>query len=240
MLLYIIRHADPIYSPDSLTEKGHLQAKALAKRLKNSGISRIYCSPMVRTKQTAQPLCDALGIKPVILDFTAESLAQESFFVKFEEENRTGWVFHQQTTNYKNNDTISLPTEASFDIEAFKDFDTNKFKEGYKRIEEESDNFLKSLGYERDGSLYKIINPNEERVAVFCHQGFGLTWLSHLLRIPPHIFWASFNIAHSSVTILSFPNYENKLTTPKCLQVADLSHLYGEALPYTYDNELML
>ena len=31
MLLYIVRHGDPIYNPDSLTPKGHLQAKALAK-----------------------------------------------------------------------------------------------------------------------------------------------------------------------------------------------------------------
>ena len=33
MLLYIIRHADPIYNPDTLTTKGKLQASALAKRL---------------------------------------------------------------------------------------------------------------------------------------------------------------------------------------------------------------
>ena len=32
MLLFIVRHGDPIYNPDSLTPKGHLQAQALAKR----------------------------------------------------------------------------------------------------------------------------------------------------------------------------------------------------------------
>ena len=32
MLLYVIRHGDPIYDPDSLTELGHEQARALAKR----------------------------------------------------------------------------------------------------------------------------------------------------------------------------------------------------------------
>ena len=33
MLLYIVRHGDPIYNPDSLTERGKLQAAALGKRL---------------------------------------------------------------------------------------------------------------------------------------------------------------------------------------------------------------
>ena len=32
MILYIVRHGDPIYDPDSLTPLGHEQAKAVAKR----------------------------------------------------------------------------------------------------------------------------------------------------------------------------------------------------------------
>ena len=39
MLLYILRHGDPIYDPDSLTEKGHLQAQALALQTISQGTS---------------------------------------------------------------------------------------------------------------------------------------------------------------------------------------------------------
>ena len=54
MLLYIIRHGDPIYAPDSLTPKGHLQAAALAKRLAVHGLDKIFASPLVRAQQTAK------------------------------------------------------------------------------------------------------------------------------------------------------------------------------------------
>ncbi|MBQ1206574.1 MAG: histidine phosphatase family protein, partial [Clostridia bacterium] len=55
MLLYVIRHGDPIYNPDSLTEKGKRQAEALARRLAVNGLDKIYSSPLVRAQQTAQP-----------------------------------------------------------------------------------------------------------------------------------------------------------------------------------------
>ena len=41
MLLYIIRHGDPCYNPDSLTEKGKRQAEALARRLAVNGLDKI-------------------------------------------------------------------------------------------------------------------------------------------------------------------------------------------------------
>ena len=36
MLLYVVRHGDPIDEIDTLTERGRRQAEALGKRLKNS------------------------------------------------------------------------------------------------------------------------------------------------------------------------------------------------------------
>ncbi len=44
MLLYYIRHGDPIYNPDSLTLLGHRQAEAVAKRLSVHVIDEIYAS----------------------------------------------------------------------------------------------------------------------------------------------------------------------------------------------------
>ncbi len=47
---------------NGLTEKGKAQAKASAERLTHSGITKIYASPLLRAKQTAQIAADALGI----------------------------------------------------------------------------------------------------------------------------------------------------------------------------------
>ena len=47
---------------------GHRQAKRLAKFLDDRPFDRIYCSPMVRVRQTAEPLLDALGQAAVVID----------------------------------------------------------------------------------------------------------------------------------------------------------------------------
>ena len=45
MLLYYVRHGDPIYDPDSLTPLGMEQAAAVARRLAKFGVDEIYSSP---------------------------------------------------------------------------------------------------------------------------------------------------------------------------------------------------
>ena len=235
MLLFIVRHGDPIYNPDSLTPKGHLQAHALAKRFAVNGLDKIYSSPLIRAQQTAQPTCDILGLPMQIEEWTSESLAAESFFVTRPDGSR-GWVFHQNPTILKNDDSHTL-VDNWYEADYLKSYN-NDFKGGYERIKNASDEFLARHGYKREGSVYKIINPNEERIAVFCHQGFGVTWLSHLLGIPPHIFWTSFDLTHSSVTVLNFKNFENGLTTPMCLQLSDMSHIFADRLPFKHNNSI--
>ena len=51
-----------------LSPLGHRQAKHLAKFLDDRPFDRIYCSPMVRVRQTAEPLLDALGQAAVVID----------------------------------------------------------------------------------------------------------------------------------------------------------------------------
>ena len=79
MLLYIVRHGDPIYNPDTLTEKGFRQAEALAPRMKNSGINKIFSSPNGRARQTADPTAKLLGLEYTIEDWTSENHAWKDF-----------------------------------------------------------------------------------------------------------------------------------------------------------------
>jgi len=237
MLLYILRHGDPDYETDSLTPKGSLQAQALAKRLAVNGLDKIYSSPLGRAKQTAQATCDLLGIDMDIEDWTSESLAYRDLSV-IHDDGQSRWVFHQQRTALINDDTISLGDDWG-KAQCFRQYD-NDFTGGVRRIKDASDAFLARHGYQREGSIYRITEPNDERVAVFCHQGFGITWLSHLLNIPPHIFWAGFDMTHSAITILHFENYADGFTVPMCLTLSDTSHIYGDGLPLEYNNWLKI
>lgn len=45
MILYYIRHGNPIYQPNQLTPLGERQAEAVVKRLAVHGIDAIYTSP---------------------------------------------------------------------------------------------------------------------------------------------------------------------------------------------------
>ena len=53
MRILIIRHGDPDYQNDSLTEKGWREAELLRDRLTQLPIDAFYCSPLGRAKATA-------------------------------------------------------------------------------------------------------------------------------------------------------------------------------------------
>ena len=53
MKLLLIRHGDPDYTIDSLTEKGHREAQLLAEKMKNVPVKDFYVSPLGRARATA-------------------------------------------------------------------------------------------------------------------------------------------------------------------------------------------
>jgi len=225
MLLYIIRHGEPDYATDSLTENGRKQANALADRLCTHGFDEIYSSPLGRAMQTAQPTCERLKLQYKIEDWMSEDTAWKDFSVA-DDNGVRNWAFSCQNTKLIDRDYTGADWHTNPVFQS-----CESASGGYNRIRNCSDDFLACLGYKRDGKLYKVITPNEKRVAAFCHHGFGTTWLSHLLSIPPNFFWSGFDIAHSSVTILIFRNNPDGYTAPQCVCLSDVSHIYKEKLP---------
>lgn len=235
MLLYLIRHGDPIYDPDTLTEKGKAQAEALAGRLSLHGLDRIYCSPNGRARETAEPTCRALGLEAQIEDWTSENHAFRDFSHKNADGKRV-WTFGTRGTDMRNDETLYLGADW-YNADFLRDIDA---RAGFERVVRASDEFLERQGYRREGSVYRVVRPNDDRVAVFAHGGFGLIWLSHLLALPPQLFWAGFGLTHSGITILRFPNTPDGLTVPFCLCFNDISHLYKEGLPVEHNNSIPL
>ena len=112
MLLYIVRHGDPIYETDSLTERGKRQAEAVGKRIADSKIDRIFTSPMGRARMTAEPACRLLG-----LDYTVEEWAHE-----IEDERLTPYpdgvlksISKLPNTVFRENGNVDLPYERSLE-----------------------------------------------------------------------------------------------------------------------------
>ncbi len=61
MRLLLIRHGDPDYERDTLTEKGRREADYLAERLSRLDIAAFYTSPLGRAKDTAAPTLARVG-----------------------------------------------------------------------------------------------------------------------------------------------------------------------------------
>jgi len=69
--LYLIRHADPDYPNNTITETGHREARALAGRLANENLDRIYVSPLGRARDTMQYTIDRTGLPFQVEDWNA-------------------------------------------------------------------------------------------------------------------------------------------------------------------------
>jgi probable phosphoglycerate mutase len=99
------------------------------------------------------------------------------------------------------------------------------------RIANGADDFMARQGYLRESGLYRIMRRNDKKVALFCHNGSGLTMLAHFLRMPPPLVWGSFFFHTSSVTTLLFEERSPGIATVRCVGLSDLSHLRLAGLP---------
>ncbi len=230
MLLFFLRHGDPTYNPDELTPLGHRQAEALAKRLALYGVDEIYASSSNRAIQTAQPTCEILKKQPTILDWCNEHHAWIQLTVN--DENGRRWLF-------QDDDTVRL--FASEEIKAMGDnwydhphFASTEAKLGIERVKKHAAEFFRELGYEYQGRSFKAINPNDKRIALFAHQGFGYAFLSVLLDIPYPVISTKLDMCHTGMTVIQFEG--NDLVIPKMLQLSNDSHLYHDGLPTNYKN----
>lgn len=222
MKIYLIRHADPDYANDTITPHGHREAAALATRMQKEGITRIVASPLGRAQATARYTADLLKL-PV----TTEPWTREIDFGAPVEDPVLGkiapWDLDPPSVLRHDTSTTDaclttpllkpVPVQATLDV-----------------IRRETDLFFEELGYRREGRVYRVVRHNAERVALFCHGGFGLTWLSILLNLPLTLTWAGFWLPPTSVTTLLFEMRTTGLATLRCMGVADVSHLYHAGL----------
>lgn len=72
MRILLIRHGEPDYAHDSLTEKGFREARLLSDRLVKESIDDFYVSPLGRAQDTIRPTLERLGRTAETLPWLAE------------------------------------------------------------------------------------------------------------------------------------------------------------------------
>lgn len=224
MRLYIIRHAEPDYEHNTITRQGHKEARALAKRLKREGLTRIYSSPLGRALHTAEYTAKATDLKMKVENWTHELSELRMGTVPpwgpLMAWDLPGELVRKKRAHLTHSTWHRIPL-----------FGQKKFRAEIARVHRNSDSFLERHGYQRKGGRYRVLRPNKERIAVFCHGGLGTSWLSHLLEIPLPLMWTGFWMAPSSFATVLFDMRSQEWAVPRCIGFCDVSHLHLEGLP---------
>lgn len=175
--IYYVRHGDPTYDPDSLTELGHQQAKLTAEQLKDIPFDLVFSSPSNRAYLTASYLAKLINKDIVKLDWASEAKAFEEFVAIDKKTNSKTWVshseIHRQRMNKLQND------DNWYDDPLF----SPTIKNGVERFKKEVDNWLLSLNikHDRKNKTFSSIGDNPKNIVLFAHEGAGTGFLTSIM-----------------------------------------------------------
>lgn len=218
MNLYIVRHAEPDYAIDSLTEKGWREARLLAPRLSSIQPAHYYVSPLGRAKDTASFTLAATGATAEECDWLRE------FNTGYEMPaidgcRRTAWDMLPRVWA---DDPLYYDAARWFMAPVYKD---SGVEAAYRRVTLGLDALLARHGYERAGGVYRAVRPNCENLILFCHFGVECVLLSHLMGCSPVVLWQHAVALPSSVSVLSTEEREAGTAVFRMSRFGDLSHL---------------
>lgn len=218
MKLLIIRHGDPDYAIDSLTETGWIEAELLAERLCQLDVKAFYVSPLGRAKDTASLTLNKMDRSAEECQWLREFSARIQKPCRDQPECVWDWYPGEWTKE-----------PGYFDREAWSATDTmarGQVKKEADWVLQEFDRLLAQHGYQREGHTYRAVEANEDTLVLFCHFGVECLLLSHLLNVSPMVLWHGLCAAPTSVTTV--------VTEERCQEIAyfrmssfgDTSHLY--------------
>lgn len=219
MRLLIVRHGDPDYSIDSLTEKGWKEAEYLSERLSKLDVKDFYVSPLGRAKDTASFTlkkmnrtaveCDWLREFDVLIDRPDVTDRQKRLWDWLPQDWTQDERFYQYDHWYEN--------------ERFQQSDVKRY---YDHVTGKFDKLLAEHGYVREGHYYRVEKPNEDTLVFFCHFGLECVLLAHLIGASPMVLWHGFCAAPSSVTTVNTEERREGIASFRISAFGDISHLY--------------
>lgn len=218
MKLLIVRHADPDYDRDSLTETGWIEAELLAKRLEKLDVKAFYVSPLGRAKDTASLTLKAVGREAEECRWLREFAARVK--KPYEEKEGIAWDWIPQSWT---DDALCYDPDRWMESPLFRG---SQVGEEYRWVAQELDRLLASHGYVREGNFYRAVAPHEETIVLFCHFGVESVLLSYLLHVSPMVLWHGFCAAPSSVTTVVTEERREGIASFRVTAFGDTSHLY--------------
>ncbi|MFR6496883.1 MAG: histidine phosphatase family protein [Ruminococcus sp.] len=212
MKLLFIRHGDPDYEKDSLTEKGWHEAELLGQRMANTPVTAFYVSPLGRAKDTASKTLQKVGRDATELRGCRISRTHSDFHTG---EPRIAWD-QLQTDRRRSTrqDTLAetLPTQGHVIDEA-------------KRVWNGLDDPTQH-GYEQENNFTVQFSQTKRRWR-FSATCVTCVMLSHLLGISPMILWHGFCAAPTSVTSLITEERREGVALFRMNAFGDTAHLYA-------------
>ena len=190
MDLYYIRHGEPDYEHDSLTERGHYQAEETSKFLATIKFDKIFASSHGRAIQTAEHLTNKNHMEINEVDWAMEGKAWEHM-TAIEEDGSKRWIFAVKKVRERLFELIDDPNW--YDDPIFEPDLKEYILQGRKIVDE----WLLSMNIKHENDKYKIVGKTPEKIALFAHGGFGILFASLVLDInyPKSVF----DIGHLSL-----------------------------------------
>lgn len=219
MRIVIIRHGDPDYSIDSLTETGWKEARLLAERLANMEMTEIYVSPLGRAQDTLKPTLEKTGRSAVTLEWLRE-FNPSVLRPDAKDKRKVSWDWLPQDWMKDEN---FFRRDLWFTNSVFEEADVKK---EYDWVISHFDTFLAEHGYVRDGEYYRVEKPNRDTLVLVCHFGLESVLLSRLLNVSPMILWHGMCAAPSSVTTIYTEERREGIASFRMSSFGDISHLY--------------
>lgn len=217
MRIVFVRHGEPDYVNDCLTETGKRQAAAAAERLAGEGISKIYASPCGRAAETAGYTARRLGLTVTTLNYMREiSWGGEGIPAEG----------HPWTLGDR------LLAEG-FDFNAL-DWREHPYFKGNvatdycREIGERFDALLAAWGYRHAGRRFFCDRGSDATVALFSHGGSGACVLGHLLALPFPYVASVMPYDFTSVIVLALDNRPGEYVFPRLELFNDCAHIRAE------------
>lgn len=219
MRIVFVRHGEPNYEKNCLTETGIVQAKLAADRLKEEGIEEIWSSPYGRAMETAEATAKVLGLPIKTLDFMKE----------------LDWGGINDVPIFSDGHPWDIADEMAkrgMDLnddnwEKNEFFAQNRVVNSVHQVEKGIDEWLSELGYDRHGLYYdhKIAEDEHKTVALFSHGGSSSAALAHILNLS---FPYMCSLLHTDFTGITVVRMDKKLGigSMPCLEIAsDSRHI---------------
>lgn len=219
MRIVIVRHGDPNYELDTLTETGWKEARLVAERIAKMDVKDFYVSPLGRAQDTASCTLEKMHRTATTCDWLREFAAQiyrpdvaDCEMICWD------WLPQDMTKEPKYYDVSTW-----MDTKVMQD---GNVREQYEWVCKEMDTLLKRYGYEREGLYYRAVKPNNDTVVFFCHFGVECVLLSHLLNISPMLLWHGFCAAPTSVTSIYTEERREGIASFRVNEFGSTAHLY--------------